>query len=731
MDQAQHNRYGHEYDQDDALDMFAYELERTLSEAQSNKAVIEQRMVEDLRQYHGRYPDTLEAELKKQKRSRAFANITRYKCNAGESQMVDLLFPNDKKNWSIGPTPDPELIRDLGDTSPAVIGGTEYEDEEGNTITKSDIVARKIEMAQEAAKQHERVIEDQFVESDFAGVSRRAIHHGCVLGTGIIKGPVVKGKNRRSYQRMQGMEGFQPMLESRFVPTTHCVAPWDFFPDMSVSDIAEAEYTFERSYMSRTQIRRLVRTKGYMPERVAKVLQMEGRLTQHPSTYVDDIRRLTGLSDSLNDNRYELWEYRGPISWDVMVAAGMVDPEQEPDPLLERNAVVVYCGGVVLSVKMDLLDEDDSQVYHVWNWEEDEHSIFGYGIPRLARHSQSVLNTAYRMMLDNSSITAGPQIIMKQKSVRPVNGDWTLEPFKIWFGDDAIGDPRQAFNAVEFNSHQQELSGLYQLARGLFDEEVGVPMLQQGEQGQNTPTLGGMSMLMNAANTVRRRQVKQWDDAITKPLLGAFYHFNMKYHPDEAIKGDFEVEALGVKALLVRETQAQALINFFNIGAQNPIFEPVWAEKGFEVAEAFFNTQQLPPTLLPTKEQYKAFNDKKAQQETPPDPNVQAEQMRIEQQKAKHEHDMALAKERNVLDEKRFQMEFEAKMAQTKALLEQSVRDERIQLMKLQQSDKANSDKLVVELKKLEKQLQLDAAKFNEEIKIKRESGPRGNIGLE
>ena len=50
-------------------------------------------------------------------------------------------------------------------------------------------------------------------------------------------------------------------------------------------------------------------------------------------------------------------------------------------------------------------------------------------------------------------------------------------------------------------------------------------------------------MLMNAANTVRRRQVKLWDDNVTKPMIRDFYHFNMLHSDDETIKGDFNVEA--------------------------------------------------------------------------------------------------------------------------------------------------------------------------------------------
>lgn len=109
MQKPEPKDYGHSYDESSKLDQLAMELERKLSEVIYDRSSIDSRMVEDLRNYHGEYDDDTKALLKKAKRAHPFIKLTRAKTNAAESQLVDLLFPNDDKNWGIKPTPDQSL----------------------------------------------------------------------------------------------------------------------------------------------------------------------------------------------------------------------------------------------------------------------------------------------------------------------------------------------------------------------------------------------------------------------------------------------------------------------------------------------------------------------------------------------------------------------------------------------------------------------------------------------
>lgn len=727
-------QYGHDYDLDSPIDVFSIDLERKLTEAVYQRADIDKRFVEDFRLYHGEYSDDVKNSLKSLGRSEVFMNLVRAKTDAGEAQLVDLLFQVDDKNWGITQTPKPDLVSKAGDNTPVDREGVTYQyDDSGEPVVEGDLALREIEVSRERATKMEVLIDDQLQESDYSAKGRAVIHDACVLGTGILKGPVVTGKMNRAYAKNPETGKTEAILEEMFVPSTEVVRPWDFFPDPSTDSIDECEFVFERRFLSRKQVRNLVFKKGFKKEQIRKVLEMKSKESQHRSNFVDDVRVMAGLNNELNDTRYELWEYHGPIDKDMLVEWGMeISEEDMEDPLKEVTGIVHYCGGIVLGVKLHVIDYDKTFPYRVFNWVPNDSNIFGFGIPHIARDQQDVINSSIRMMLDNAAVTAGPQIGVNKKRVSPMNGDWKLEPFKFWNLDNNIQDIKQVFTSVEFNSHLPELQGIYSLARVLLDEVSGVPMLQQGEQGQSTPTLGGMSMLMNASNTVRRRQVKLWDDCVTKPLIRDFYHFNMMHSEDEGVKGDFKVIARGTSALLMKEQTAQSIANFLGVVGSSEVFAPVLQMKAREILEAWRKTQSLPEHLVPTEEEFQQFSEQqqKSQQEQP-DPQLAIEQARMEQLTVKHEHEAKLAEQAASVDYEQKNMDRQLKMVQLQEQREYRISQEKQELMRLTQTDKLSQDKLMVELEKLNQTLQSEWAGKQFEQELKERYGKDGNFGVE
>jgi hypothetical protein len=378
------------------------------------------------------------------------------------------------------------------------------------------------------------------------------------------------------------------------------------------------------------------------------------------------------------------------------------------------------------------MDYTQDMPYRVYNWELDDSSIFGYGIPRMVRDEQAIINTTWRMILDNGALTSGPQIGVNKKLVEPQDGKWDLRPGKFWNVAGTTQDIKQAFTTFEFNSHINELSAIYNTARVLFDEVSGVPMLQQGEQGQSTQTLGGMSMLMNAANTVRRNQVKQWDDFITEPMISDFYHFNMMKSDDNEIKGDYQVDARGTSALLIKEQVGMALTNFLSIAGNSPIFAPVLQIKSVQLMREWAKTQQLPASIIPTDAELTKYQaDMEANKgNEPQDPALQIEQMRQQGVQQKNEFDMQIEQFRASIKQQELQANNQIKMQQIGADMQNSERQERIEMMKLAQNDKINTERLMTELQKVQSRAQLEWDKFTAEMDIKAKAGLTANYGL-
>lgn len=89
--------------------------------------------------------------------------------------------------------------------------------------------------------------------------------------------------------------------------------------------------------------------------------------------------------------------------------------------------------------------------------------------------------------------------------------------------------------------------------------------VRQGAAG----TASGMSMLMGAANIVLKDLLSSWDNGVSQPVFEGFYHWNMRYNPDQDIKGDFNVDARGASSLIAKEVRAQQLQQFL-VATNNP-----------------------------------------------------------------------------------------------------------------------------------------------------------------
>jgi hypothetical protein len=95
------------------IDSLGFNIGSTLyalfQEAERNKLDIEDRLLNDLRQYKGIYPPSTRKRMPKG-RSRAFIPLTRTKVHAVNARIMDLQFPSSgESNWNIAPSPDPRL----------------------------------------------------------------------------------------------------------------------------------------------------------------------------------------------------------------------------------------------------------------------------------------------------------------------------------------------------------------------------------------------------------------------------------------------------------------------------------------------------------------------------------------------------------------------------------------------------------------------------------------------
>jgi hypothetical protein len=612
-----------ERERKDRLDQLGHRLHQLATDQVNRRQDIENRWIEDLRQYNGMYDEKTMEALKKGKGSQLFVNMTRPKTTMVESRISDMLFPTDEKNWGIKPTPVPEIdssVAELEQVDPnAMIGQTQM----GAPVVAGDLkqsIAAIWKEAETKAKAMEQEINDQLEEAGFTIKSRDAIHDACVYGTGVLKGPCILGRSRKKWEVLPDGSSKLTIVED-VKPTVERVNIWDFFPDMSATRIEDAEFVFERHFLTKKQLKDLCKTPGFDKEAIMELLS--SKPTDPLASYRQELRSLSGVT-GVDDNRYEVWEYHGSVNADDLIACGCEDVTEAD--AAEMEAVVFFCQGKVLKAFINPVDTEE-RPYSVYNWEEDDSSIFGFGVPRLLATAQKALNAAWRMMMDNGGLSTGPQIIVNAQAVRPVDGSWQLTPRKVWELTDRARNVNDVFAAFEVNSHLSELNNIYQLSRAMGDDLLALPQIAQGEAAPHlTQTAKGMSILMNAANSIMRRAVKSWDDDVTKPLIGRFYDFNMQYSEKSEIKGDLSIVARGSSSLIEREGQTERLLQLLQIGQS---FGPML--KLDAVARKLVNAMNLPSDdLIRTEKEMKEIQDQQAQQGQPVDPKEQNKQMELQ-----------------------------------------------------------------------------------------------------
>ena len=627
------------------------------------------------------YPVT--TQHAKPHRSTVFIGMTRQKTNAAEARVADILLPTDDRNWGIQPTPEPYLAGMTMTNEMAIdprTGQPIIDPKTGQPLRKKEVARAVMEMARKKAQAMQNEIYDQLIECDYNGELRKVIHDAARLGSGVVKGPVVMNRTRKAWQPYtdaMGQTVYQVDIVQELNPASMRVDPRNVWPDPGCGEnIHDGKGIYERQRLTAKQVRDLVKQPGYMKEQIRKVLEEGPKKSATFQELRDEDQR------DLARDTYELWEYWGEVDHEDLEAAGVEAGEK--DELRAVNACVVMINDTVVKAFLNPLD-DGQLPFDFYVWEKVSGSCWGYGVPYLMRAQQKVLNAAWRQMMDNAGVSSGPQIVMNPNVISPADKQWQLSSRKIWFATDDMDDVRKAFATFEFDSHQAELAGIIKMATELADAETGVPVIMQGEKGAAPDTVGGMQMLMNSANVVLRRLVKQFDDMITRPHIRRYYDYNMMYNEDEEVKGDFQIDARGSSALLTRDIQNQAFLNLLAAG-MNPVYGMYLdTQKLFEKA---LQAQHVDPAeVFKPPEEIERIKEQQAQaaQQQPPDPRIAAAQIRAQS-------DIARVQAQNQGDMAELQTRLQIKQADITARREEMQLTREIEILKM-----ANSQNLTLE----------------------------------
>lgn len=594
----------------------------------------EERWFADVRQFNGQYePNTFGTDESGEVAygSRVFVPLTRRLVNLCEARLFDMLFQAGERNFVLKPTPVPEIEQasTLAEQLPAdqPINAPEGQFPAG-AIHES--IKALVEEAERRNNGMQREIDDQLAECKYPIHARNAIHDAVLLGTGVLKGPVALYKTSKRWNLDPVTNTYTLKMERRPVPVTVRVDPWNFFPDMSATMVDECEFAFERHFLTKKQVGELKNMQDVDLDALRTILGSDPAVLS--DNHRERLRAINGASGA-PDKRYEVWEYHGPLSADDLADCGC---EIEDDPLKQYTGIVWFCEGVVLKAALNPLDTG-ALPFRVFTWQKDESNIFGYGLPYEVRDQQVSANSSFRAMLDNMGLCVKPIVVVDDAKIEPMSGDYNLEPGKFYRNKVGMS-AKDAIQFIDIPSRMEELQNLFVASKALIEEVGTMPAFLQGQDAPAAmQSATQASISWTAANLWVRRCVRNWDDDIVTPIVGDYYDWNMQYSPKEEIKGDSQVQALGITALVELEGQATKMQQF--IQAAKAMGVPL--SNQLSMLRQYARAMKFDPDLvLPTEQEIAKM---RAEEEKNPPVNIDQKKLEVAEQNNKMDSEASAA----------------------------------------------------------------------------------------
>ncbi len=609
---------------EDKIEPLVAEINYKFKAASDKRQDDEDRWLQAYHNYRGKYYKNI--QFTEREKSRVFVKVTKTKVLAAYGQIIDVLFGTGKFPLIIQETKVPEGISEyahmnpmkekMGDENmqptPSIEGNMEYTPGEtmnmsngglgfpgdGNELAPgatfdtlnevklgslqeeygeaelSDGPAPQpefpqIKPAQMAARQLNKLIEDQLDESNANVILRNAIFESCLLGTGIIKGPFTFNKTLHRYNLSGNGNAREYAPEFVKVPRIEFCSVWDFYPDPNARSMDECEYVIHRHRLNRQQFKDLINRPFFSREKILECLEMGGNYTKQ--SWETDLDLENNTYGDIEKYRYEVLEYWGTVDAFTAREYGLeIDEAIEDTTDIQVNIWTVR-GKVIRIVENPF--KPFRIPYQAFTYEKNPYQFFGIGVPENMDDAQSIMNGHARMAIDNLAL-AGNLVFDIDESALVNNQSMEVFPGKIFKRQ--AGVPGQAIYGIKFPNTAPENMQMFDKFRQLADESTGIPSYSHGQTGVQsmTRTASGMSMLMGAASLNIKTVIKNIDDSLIKPLGESMFQWNMQFYEGELpIIGDFEIKATGSSSLMRKEVRSQRLTMFLQT-IQNPQIAP-------------------------------------------------------------------------------------------------------------------------------------------------------------
>jgi len=571
--------------QEQEVESLGSQLRDQFQEYKDARKQTEDEWLKDLRQFNAIYePDILARLEESGSRSKVYVGLTRTKVMAAYSRIIDLLFQHGDAYFAVQATEIPQIdplqamqMRSVAQQQLVQASGLDPAANQDLVIARmkeleSEFQEVEKKIADDAAEKMTRIILDQLQDVNAEQKLKSSIMEACIFGSGAVKAGTVRIDRKKSYSKQldpqTGQQAFALVQIEQPAPELETVSIFDLYPDPYCTSLDDCDGLFRRHVLTRSQFRELGNLPGFDSDMVRYVLKHNKKGNHDEENHERTRRSIAGINEHSESNRYEVLEYWGNIDGHQLEENGF-EFEEGADLYEDYSVCVWICGDKVLKVMLNPV-AGYKIPYMIFPYENSPHAFWGTGVPKMMRDSQTTMNAATRIWIDNLALSSGPLVEVNTDLLADGEDPTEIYPWRVFLRSGGDG----AAPAVRYYQPVANANGLNQIVelfRRFADETTSLPSYTHGEQTRSlNKTATGISMLMGAANVALKSTIKNIDDFLLEPMVEALFHFNMEFGTDEEAKGDLKIVPRGSTALIQKEVQSQRLLQFLSL-VSNPM----------------------------------------------------------------------------------------------------------------------------------------------------------------
>lgn len=533
----------------------------------SDRRMIEERWLRSLRQVRGIYDPEIQSMIPAD-RSRAYPKMTAWMVRGTIARLMQMLFPQTEKNYGVKASPLPDLtVEQLQQVLDQLVQTAAQGGDPSQVQLTDEMIEKGIrEFAKGKADNMETKIDDDLQEMEFITLARKVVRSATIYNIGILEGPLHMLGKARTWQRDVNTGAYKAIEVDKYKPLFEFLPVWNYYPDLTATDIMKQDGAFTRLIMTRQEVEALGDRPDFLSDRINNYLKTntsgnykaqwwETLMKSEPKSAQASIQRK-------ESRKYEVLSYWGGATGLEIRSAGVTVKDSDLTKMFHANIWMI--DNVVIKAKLAPLGEQIRH-HHIFVFEDDDLSILGNGLCDTLRDTQLSLCETVRAVLDNASVI-GPMAEINEDMLTPGQSR-AISKHKTWLRESNGGqsDAIPAVRNINVDSHIGELLPLIQLFLGFGDKESGLPPASLGDTSQGGSealrTQRNASMFLGAAALPVRDTVRNYD-TFTISLISALVAWNQKYDPNPVRDGDHNIIARGSTSLIAKEVLAQSLEDF-------------------------------------------------------------------------------------------------------------------------------------------------------------------------